>query len=219
MHQLKRALAAGLVLVLSASCGQSAAPTAPTPSAPAPTPITTSVLTLEPDTGTPVGQAVAITFASRAQEAGKITVAVTGFNLQNQITPTVVGVSTVAGRLKWDDALLELDAIGAGDMFGGNAGANFGRDSRGTDAPGEYPFVISRIDLARVTGSGELFLLRLRPRPGVNTGTSRIELVPIRTNDLAEIFYMTPLLMSPYRPSGPNPIENAYGAMIRIRPS
>src|SRR4051794_20116125 len=124
MLRHSRAMTAAFFLIVAAACSKSDGPTAPTPAAPTPIVAAPSVpvLTLEPDTTSPVGQSVAVTFASRAQEAGKIAVAVTGFNLQNQISPSVFGLTGVQGRLKWDDTLLEIDARGIGDFLGGNSG-------------------------------------------------------------------------------------------------
>jgi hypothetical protein len=222
MHSSRLILFVAVTVFAVGACSK-ATPTAPTPTPAAPvvTPVAAlPVLTLDSDTGSPVGQAVALTYASRSQEAGKIGVAVTGFNLRNQITPTVSGLTGVEGRLKWDESLLEYDATGAGDLLGGNSGATPCR-TNGIEMPGTVPFCISRIDRARVTGSGELFLVRLKLRPGVTSGTSRIELVPFRANEggPALATFMTSLLLFPYEPGpGGNVIENAYGATITIRP-
>ena len=45
-----------------------------------------------------------------------------------------------------------------------------------------HAFCIRRLDSSRVTGSGEIYLVRLKPRSGVTSGTSRIELVPFLAN-------------------------------------
>src|SRR5687767_3979929 len=121
MRLVPCSIVVGLTLTLTTACNQSSAPTAPTPApvVTAPTPLL-PVLTLEPDTGSPVGESVAITYGSRSQEAGKIVVAVTGFNLRNQRTATAVGLSGVVGAVRLDDALLELDAYGFGALLGGN---------------------------------------------------------------------------------------------------
>ena len=68
-----------------------------------------------------MGQAVAlILYASRAQEAGKIAIAVTGFNIQNEVGPGASGFNAAEGlRLRWDTSLLEVDGEGAGDLLGG----------------------------------------------------------------------------------------------------
>ena len=192
-------------------------PTAPTPAGPVP------VVTLQPDTPSPVGQAVALTYASRAQEPGKIAVAVTVFNIQNQITPAVVGFHTAEGRLKWDASLLELDATGAGDLLGGNSAAA-SCAPRDPQIPDTFAFCIGRIDRAPVTGSGEIFLVRLQPRSGVTSGTSRVELVPFLANSGGTgvpsiVTFTTSLWLFPYVPGERgNVIQNTYGATVTIRP-
>ena len=102
---------------------------------------------------------------------------------------------------------------------GGNAGA--GNCPPSAAPPGTYAFCVGRLDGARVTGSGELVLIRLKPRAGVTSGTTRIELDRIASNEAAppEISFMTNLLLLPYVPSpNGNTIQNAYGATITIRP-
>jgi hypothetical protein len=181
------------------------------------------VLTLEQDTATPVGQAVALTYASRAQEPGKIAIAVTGYNIQNQITPDVVGFNQAEGRLRWDASLLEVDATGAGDLLGGNslAGMCVPRDP---EIPDTFPFCIGRLDRARVTGSGEIILVRLKPRSGVTSGTTRVELVPFLANSGGTgvptiATFTTSLWLFPYIPGARgNVFQNVYGATVTIRP-
>jgi hypothetical protein len=218
MRSLSFLLLVGLTVLPAVACNKAETPTAPTPvPTPAPSAQAPPVLTFEPDTLTPVGQAVALTYGSRSQEPGKIVVAVTGFNLRNEISPTVNGVSAVRGRLKWDEALLEIDGVGVGDLFGGNSGGNV--DNGGwPEVPGTFPFGARRNDQARVTGSGELVLLRLRPRTGITTGTTRIELEPFLANEGGPFPFMTPLLLFPYQPPRGNQLQNAYGATIAIRP-
>jgi hypothetical protein len=218
-RSLSLLLSIALAFIPVAGCNSAESPTSPTPeptlgpSAPLP-----PVVTFEPDTLTPVGQAVALTYGSRSQEPGKIVVAVTGFNLRNEISPTVNGVSAARGRLKWDDALLEIDGVGVGDLFGGNSAGNV--DNGGwPEMPGTFPFAVRRNDQARVTGSGELVLLRLRPRTGITAGTTRIELEPFLANEGGPFPFMTPLLLFPYQPPRGNQIENAYGGSIEIRPA
>ena len=215
-----------LTFTVTAACSKAAAPTAPTP-APAPTTPTTvvPVLTLEQDTGSPVGQAVAITYASQMQEAGKITIAVSGFNLSNVVNArqAIIGVASVEGRLKYDDAVLDIERTAAGVMAG-----DFMRlpgqpvsccRSNYPVAPGLYPFFVGR-DGPPAQGSGELFLARFQPRAGVTSATTRIELVPFNVSEAAgpRYTFVTPLLMGPYSQDRGNLIENAYGATITIRP-
>ena len=178
-----------------------------------------------------MGEAVALTYGSRSQQPGKIVVAVTGFNLRNEITPTVVGFTRVEGRLKWDNAILEPDmveglvAVGPGDLIGGIENAGVGLPSfPAEEIPGTYYFSIHRRDPTRATGSGELFLMRFRPREGVTQATTRMELMPILANaggrtTPTPATFMTTLWMFPYIP-GPrgNKIQNTYGATITIRP-
>jgi hypothetical protein len=162
-----------------------------------------------------VGQAVALTFGSRSQEAGKIVVAVTAFNLENR---GLNGFSSARGRLRWNESLLEIDGIGVGDLLGGNAGGRVSAPGNWPEMPGTFPFQVQKNDPTPVTGSGELVLLRLRPRMDVTSGTTRIELEPFLANEGGAFPFMTSLLLSPYQPHRGNQIENAYGATIAIRP-
>ena len=86
------------------------------------------------------------------------------------------------------------------------------------EMPGTFPFRVQKNDPTRVTGSGELVLLRLRPRTDVTSGTTRIELEPFLANEGAAFPFMTSLLLSPYQPHRGNQIENTYGATIAIWP-
>lgn len=217
MKRLIYICAFGLSLTLPAGCSSSKSetPTAPTPPVTPPAPAL-PVLTVEPDTTSPVGQAVAITYASRAQEPGKIAVAVTGYNLRNQLSNGTVGVFGVVGVLKWDDALLEVDGVGAGDFLGGNSQANCCRWT-GPDAPGTYPFSVDRDDRSVATGSGELFLIRVKPRAGITAGASRIEMIPFKSND-SSVTFMPTVLLVPFRPPPAIKVDNVYGATITIRP-
>ncbi len=177
---------------------------------------TLPVLTLEPDLP-PMRQAVAVTHGSRSQEPGTIVVAVSAFNLQNELPPDSNGFFGAVGRLRWDPALLEIDAIGIGDLLGGNSG---GRVSRGIwpEVPGTFPFYVQRNDQTLVTGSGELVLLRLRPRTGVTAGTTRIELEPFLANEGGAVSFVTSLWIQPYLPHRGNQIDHACGATIAIWP-
>ena len=234
---MRRSLLLLIASALTAAACNKSTPSAPTPVAtspttpttpttPTPTPTPTAllpVLTLQQDTGSPVGQAVALTYASRAQEAGKIAIAVTGFNIQNQITPTVFGFSTAEGRLKWDASLLEIDGEGAGDLLGGNSAAG-ACAPRNPQVPDTFAFCIGRLDQTRVTGSGEIYLFRLKPRSGVTSGTSRVELVPFLANSGGTgvpsiVTFVTPLWLFPYVPGERgNVIQNSYGATVTISP-
>ena len=219
MKTLRSLLFVGLTLTITGACSSPAAPTAPTPApvVTAPTPLL-PVLTLEPDTGSPVGESVAITYGSRSQEAGKIVIAVTGFNLTNRRSATAIGVRGVIGAVRVDDAVLEYDAFGLGSLLGGNDGATFCDNDTGgfrsffPDTPDIYPFCVLSRSAANVTGSGELILIRFKPRPGVTSATTRVDLVPFQSNG-----YTTTLDMLP-GPSTTNKIQNTYGATVTIRP-
>ncbi len=172
------------------------------------------ILTLTGDTESPVGQAVAMTYGSRSQEPGKIVVAVSAFNLRGMRGR---GFHTASGRLRWNTALLDVDGVGIGDLLGGNEGGRIGPGAR-EQLPDTLPFIVSRTDQTLVTGSGELILVRLTPRPGVTTGSTRIELDEIVANEGGPFPFLTRLLLSPYAPSDGNQIENAYGGTVTIRP-
>lgn len=163
---------------------------------------------------------MSITYASRAQEEGTITVAVTGFNLQNRVASTVSGVVGVVGRLRWDTQLLEHDTVNGQIVIGGGDLLREGDNSRVSvrgvtlmpEEPGTFPFQITRNDNPRVQGSGELILVRLRPRQGVVSGTTRIELAPFVTpsNTLVAMELFPPL------PTRTNQLDNVYGATIKM---
>lgn len=211
-------LSGGLACIPAVGCNRAETRTAPTPApTPRPSAQTPAVLTLEQDTSSPAGQAVALTYGSRSQEPGKIVVAVTAFNLLNGPLSSQNGFFGAIGRLRWDEALLEIDAVGIGDLLGGNSG---GTVSRGIwpEMPGTFPFHVQRNDRTLVTGSGELVLLRLRPRTGITSGTTRIELEPFLANAGRPFSFMTSLWLDPYLPARGNQIENAYGATIAIWP-
>ena len=72
MRALLGLLVIFMTFTVTEACSGAAAPTAPTP-APVPTTPTqvAPVLTLAPDTSSPVGEAVALTYGSRSQETGK----------------------------------------------------------------------------------------------------------------------------------------------------
>ena len=209
-----RAAAVSVAFLCSASVACTTSSSSPT----TPTVVSVAVLTMEQDTNTPIGQAAWLTYASRAQEPGKIAVAVSASNIVNQLSPAIAGISTVTGRLKWDPALLEVDAVGAGDMMGGNAGAEVGHQADVAREAGKFAFGVRRNDGVRVQGTGELFIIRLKPVTGVTTGRTRIDLEPFLANEGGFNPFMTQLLLSPYLPTIGNQLQNAYGATITIRP-
>lgn len=187
------------------------------------------MVTAEAGEASPVGQAVAITYASSNQEPGKITVAVTGYNLQNQVAPGVAGVSSIEGRLQYDGAVLEIERTETGVTVGnfisqGDVPVRCCR-SNGPAVPGLYSFFVGRSG-PRVQGSGELFLARFRPQPGVISTTTRIVLMPFNASEAvlnpgARFNFMTSLLMEPFAPApqaARNMMDNVYGATITIRP-
>jgi hypothetical protein len=220
MKIFSRLLVICLTLTGAEACSKAAAPTAPTPAPVVTAPPTPPVLTLEPDTDSPVGESVAITYGSFGQEPGKISIAITGFNLRNQIgvepiiSPTGFGVSGARGQVRVDDALLEFDGYAFGDFVGGAVQGVICPPIL-PESPGIYPFCVARKDDKQVTGSGELFLLRFKPRPGITAGATRIELVPHKAHQQN---YTTPLQLLPFFPSGTNKIQNSYGGTITIRP-
>ena len=65
-----------------------------------------------------------------------------------------------------------------------------------------------------------MFLATFRPRPGVTSTTTRIELVPFNAGEAdPRLSFITPLLIFPYLQSRGNVIDNAYGATMTIRPA
>ena len=219
MKTVPHLLALGLAITLATGCAKSQT---------APTPVPGSsglVLTLQRDTGSPVGQAVAVTYGSRQRSPGKITVAVSGFNLQNILPGTAAnGVQSIEGRLKYDDAVLELErtaeTLEAGDFMqqGAPSSVICCKQPNTVAQPGLYPFYVWRNGVT-VQGSGELFLATFKPRPGVTSTTTRIDLVPFNASEAdPRLSFMTPLLIFPYLQSRGNVIDNAYGGTITIRP-
>lgn len=190
-------------------------PTAPTPT-PTPTPAV-RILTFARDTPTPIGEAVAVTFASRDQEQGKITLAVTGFNLTNRLSATFEGFSGVSGRIAWDAALLEADGLDSGDfMQQGGVTVSCCRMTGADAIPGSYPFFVVRDDGSRNTGSGELFLIRLKPVAGVTAGTTRVRFVEELQNKGGFPFTAF-IVLSPFSPTRGSTVENVYGGTVTIQ--
>ena len=158
------------------------------------------------------------------QEPGKIAVAVTGFNIQNLVTANIFGISGVGGRLKYDDTVLEIErsaeGLAPGEFIRQGDVTGYCCLWQDVDVPrGVYPFFVSRTGSGRnnVQGSGELFLARFQPRPGVTSATTRIELAPFDVGaELGGATYVTTLLLSPY--GRRNMMDNTYGATITIRP-
>ena len=210
---LKRHHVTLLLCLTTFACSSSQSsnsPTSPT------TPTGPPMLSLQQDTQAPVGQAVWLTLASRSQVEGKITLAVSTSNVVNQ-QPSSSGFFAANGRLKWDATLLEVDGAGAGDFMGGNSGADFGYTPL---EPGKIAFFVQRLDSMLVQGTGELFLLRLRPVAGVTSGTTRIDFEPWVANERGQAGappFSTLLLFVPFSSRG-NVVENTYGATVTIRP-
>ena len=217
-------LTVGLLVMMAfvTACGRGTSsptsPTTPTPPTATPLPPPTQavrILEFTPDTPTPINEAIAITVASRGQEQGKIALAVTAFNLVNHSNlGGMPGVAGVYGRVRWDDALLVQDAAGIGDLMSQN-GVTPGCCTPG-EAPiqpqaGTFPFSVQRMPgTPLVSGSGEIVLLRLLPRDGVTSGTSRIEFVQIAPPLFPEVIR--------FRPSPTYTVpQNVYGGTVTIR--
>jgi len=124
------------------------------------------------------------------------------------------GIAGVYGRVRWDDSLLVQDAVGIGDLMSQD-GVTPGCCTPG-EAPiqpqaGTFPFSVQRMPgTPLVSGSGEIVLLRLRPRDGVTSGTSRIEFVQIAPPFFPEVIRFRPF------PTYTVP-QNVYGGTITIR--
>ncbi len=196
-------------------------PASPTPTTPVTTttpptttPPSSRVLTFTPDTPTPIGEAVAITVASRGQEDGKIALAVTAFNMVNQSNlGGSPGIAGVYGRVRWDSALLVNDAAGIGDLMrqdGVEPSCCTPGEADIVAADGTFPFSIQRRPgTPLVSGSGEIVLFRLVPRAGVTSGTSRLDFIPISPL-FPELIRLRPF------PTYAVP-QNVYGGTITIR--
>jgi hypothetical protein len=182
-----------VVIACAVACGSNS-PTAPTPPVVAPPPTTRiPVLTFTAATNTPVGAALAIQVASRGQEAGKIAIAITAHNLN--------GVVRVRGGLRWDRNLLEYDTWGEGDWF--KQGGALVDWQHFTSTPGQLTLFLDRpTTLPGASGSGEILLIRLKPRAGVLSGSSQIQwdepaIYPVNFSAL--------------------PLNNVYGGTITIQ--
>lgn len=200
-----------LTAACSASSGSATPPTSPGTSV--------RVLTLAPETTTPIGQAVALTLASRDQEAGKITLAVSGFNLTNTLSVNTQGFSGVSGRIGWDPALLEPDGLDSGDFLrqGGASVSCCRQSTAAAEAiPGTYPFLVVRGDETRLMGSGELFLIRLKPVQGVTSGTSTIRFIE-EVQNRGGFPFTAAVVLSPFNPGRGSTVEHVYGGTVTIR--
>ncbi|MGE3512694.1 MAG: hypothetical protein AB7N65_27855 [Vicinamibacterales bacterium] len=206
-----------LVLAIALAAGACAKNESGSVSQPTPTPaVTGPVLTFQPDVTSPQGETVGLTYGSRSQAPGKIVVSVSGFNIQNQVG-SVSGVSSVTGRLRWDNDLLEVDAIGIGDVLGGNAGGS--SCGNRLNSQGTYEFCVANPDRSsRMTGNGEFLLIRLQPRTGVLQGTSRIDFEEFEANEGASFTWRTFVLFGPYSPANPV-VPPVFGGTITIRPN
>jgi hypothetical protein len=169
MRRLRLAL---VLLPFLAACSGSS-PTAPTPVAtpapvaPAPAPVaTTRSLTFAPASTNPVGSALGVIGGSRGAEAGKIVLAVAAFNL--------AGVTKMRGTLRWDRNLLEYDTWGEGEWF--KQGGALVEWTFFTSTAGQVGLFLDRpTTLPGANGSGEIILIRLKPRAGVVSGTSAVQ--------------------------------------------
>jgi len=208
-----------LVLAIALAASACAKNESGSVSQPTPTPaVTGPVLTFQPDVTSPQGQTVGLTYGSRSQAPGKIVVSVSGFNIENQVSPTASGVSSVTGRLRWDNDLLEVDAIGIGDVLGGNSGGTSCGGNR-LNSQGTFEFCVANLDRSdRMTGNGEFFLIRLQPRTGVMQGTSRIDFEEFEANEGSSFTWRTFVLFGPYSPVNPV-VPPVFGGTITIRPN
>jgi hypothetical protein len=157
-----------LTAVALAACGGGdSSPTAPTPvSTPTPTPTPVPEITFTPATASPVGAAMAIFPASRGQEPGMISLAITAHNL--------TGVYKVRGEVRWDPEVFRLEAWGEGDWL--KQGGALVDWTFYNNSPGELVLFLDRpTTFPPAEGSGEIFLFRLEPAPGVTSGQSAIQ--------------------------------------------
>ena len=101
-----------------------------------------------------------------AAEAGKVSIALVATRLD--------GVYTLRGDLTWNPDLLEFDSWAEGAWFKqGNAVVDW---AFFVETLGQIGFVLGRsTSFPAATGSGEIFVLRLRPRAGVTSGSTRLE--------------------------------------------
>lgn len=178
-----------VALLLVAGCSKSS-PTAPTPAPPV---VVTRTLTFAPASSSPSPGTLSVQLASRGHEAGKIAVAINAHNLS--------GVVRVRGALRWDRNLLEYDSWGEGDWF--KQGGALVDWTFFTSTPGQFTLFIDRpTTLPGAVGSGEIILLRLKPRAGVTSGTSQIQW------DEPAVY---PVNFSPF------PLVNVYGGTVTIQ--
>lgn len=153
-------------LVFITACGGDS-PLAPPPvTAPPPAPVVRTV-TFTPDASTITGSALSIQTSNRGNEAGKVTIAIVVHNIPRS-------VHKVRGELRWDPALLEYDNWGQGDFL--NQGGALVDWTISTATAGQVSLFLDRPStLPPAGGSGEIIVLRLRPRTGVTSGTSRLQ--------------------------------------------
>lgn len=176
---------------LIAACGGGGSPAAPAPT-PAPTPVPLR-LTFAPATTTPIGAAMAIYPASRGHQDGMISLAITAHNL--------VEVYKVRGELRWNPAVLDFDSWGQGEFFN-QGGAIVDWTFYTTGGDHIALFLDRPSTLPGASGSGEIFLFRLKPRPGVRSGQTAIQWSDPR------------LYNEGFRA---RPLDNVYGGVVTIQ--
>ena len=188
-----------------------------------PTTPTSSVrqLTFSPDTTAPVGQSVGITLATKDQESEKITISIVGYNILNDFAgqQAPLGILGATGRVKWDGTLLAFDAFDSGDWLrdGGVVPDLCQPETSSAAVAGSTNgFCVQRPTAApRLMGSGELYRLRLKPMPGVTSGTSRLDFVAISDR------FPSRVVLIPFRgvtaQPRETPLDNYYGGTVTIR--
>jgi hypothetical protein len=176
MMMLIRVIVVSATALTLACGGGGSSPAAPTPTPTPPAPAPLPVVTFTPDVATPGNLSLSVQVASRLAEPGKINLAVVATGL--------VGVYNVRGDLLWNPDLLEFDTWGEGDWLKQGGAVVDWAFFVGT--PGQIGLVLGRSDAyPPATGSGEVFLFRLRPRSGVTSGSSRLTWEDGRVEDSA----------------------------------
>ena len=169
---IPRAASILLLIIGTAACSSDSSndsPTAPgSPTAPSTTSTTASrVITLNPQTPSPVGKAIAIFVATdpAGHRAGMISLAITAHNLSD--------VYGLRAGLRWDESIFETDGIGPGGfMTQGGTQVTCCLSTLSTAVESAQVLAVDRpTSGAPVSGSGEMILVRLRPRDGAPAGT------------------------------------------------
>ncbi len=160
------------------------------------TPLPPPTLRFVPEApSTVVGQVVSLQPTGKMGETGKVVLAVW---LHNQDR-----VFRFRGSVRWDRNLLDYDAWGEGDWFKqGGALVNW---TVTTSTPGQITFSMDRPSTASAaSGSGEVLIIRLKPKTAVSNGTTPLQWDQPVVSD------------STGRSVG---IDRAYGGSITVTPS